>query len=450
MFLGVGGRREEDPGVAHGAVVEAQEEPSLKDLVERSAANSLSPAHHEARFFPGVAAFVVPVDEFFDVVFGGKQRGGDHAFVGNLSHDGGEDFDEEGVFGDGGARAPFGDFGVGEGEHTLDDGEDLFDPAHAAEVNDPAALFEVLARSWEGFGEVYELLVTEDALSGFVRACGAVLSPLVKLAQGRQFSALDAARPRCSSPGFGVVGLVEDLFLPDLDFFGVPVPAAQFFASFDQKIPGFEEMAHVFKGVVDLGVVEGAFSPVGAGLGGFYPDVEGLAQEFAVGDRVAGALESGQHLDIDDAAGESACVLKAEVEFCASGVHDDFATLAAEGVPEGGEVLDGDGVYDGLDFVRGDLDQAKLWVVGVFGDELGVEGNARGLAQVRAEAFELVRLGDELGERVGLCAWLSLFLLFASGICHVAWFTPGRSALRPARCCRRCCGSAQPRWWLRG
>ena len=85
---------------------------------------------------------------------------------------------------------------------------------------------------------------------------------------------------------------------------------------------------------------------------------------------------------------------QAELHFAPPGVDDRLVARRGDGLPERRHVADGHGVDHGQLAVGGDLDQAQHRPVGVFRDELRVEGDGLRVGELSAILPQLFVGGD--------------------------------------------------------
>ena len=109
------------------------------------------------------------------------------------------------------------------------------------------------------------------------------------------------------------------------------------------------------------------------------------------------AEQAGGDLHVEDAGGQRAGLEPAEARFLLASVHDDLDIGVGDELPEGVEAGQGEGVEDGDAVGCGDLGEGEFGAVGVLADELGVEGEDAGLADLVVEGAGLGRVGDEAG-----------------------------------------------------
>lgn len=306
----------------------------------------------------------------------------------------GEAFFFGGVFAgdeDGGA------VGLRDGEAAFNGGEELvacFSDGFFGEIADAG---EVCEGHGGAEGDIIEELIFEEHARGDVGFKGELLAEGDDFAEDGEVLRLEA--------GSGADFDVELAGVDDLGGFGAhfgagvahPAHVAQGIKPAAHFGVDVGEVADVVDGVVELVLGEGAAVPGGEGVGFF----EFNAGEVGDGSPEGGGVGDAEHaradLGIEHVGGDEAGFQPGDFDILIAGVADFFEGGVGEEFPEGAEggTIEGEGV-DELDAViSGDLDEAEDGVVGVFADELGIEGEALGGAEVVADAEEGLRGGDQ-------------------------------------------------------
>jgi len=158
--------------------------------------------------------------------------------------------------------------------------------------------------------------------------------------------------------------------------------------------PPTVEVGHVEQSVFELPLRERSATPIGAGF--FLRDrfADQLRREGAVGRRILHADKAGGNLHVEPAGGRLARRLPDEAKFLAAGVDQCFAARRGEQVPQRREVFDLQRIDNGQVLVGRELDQAKVGLKTVFGDEFRVVSDDRRRSDDLAEVPQLLVRND--------------------------------------------------------
>ena len=144
--------------------------------------------------------------------------------------------------------------------------------------------------------------------------------------------------------------------------------------------------------------------PVRPRLFAVHAAVDHAIDECGVGQGIAAAPQSLGHLHVDEFAGGLAAVMQAEADFGLAAVRDDRRCIVGHQLPPGGEILDLERIDGGRPLGGRELQQAELRLVGVFGDELGIERDRARFPNMDAKLFELILLDDQRNGHSSLLA----------------------------------------------
>ena len=146
--------------------------------------------------------------------------------------------------------------------------------------------------------------------------------------------------------------------------------------------------------------------PVRTGLFAVHPAVDDAVDERGVRQRIAAAPQPLGHLHVDEFAGGLAGVMQTEADFRLAAVRDDRRLVVGHQLPPAGQTSsDLQRIHGGRALGGRELQQAELRLVGIFGDELGIERDEARFPNMDAELVELILLDDQRdGHIVSACS----------------------------------------------
>jgi hypothetical protein len=159
-----------------------------------------------------------------------------------------------------------GEFVVGDSTSLVDAIDDFIRAGEEMGSLGIAQGFEFAAVGRHALGDGDEEIVAEDLAEGPIGALGFFQAPEGEPARGFEAAAIEVLQAGEAAPAIGIVPSTDRLEERGRFLFG-PGDAAEAIEVCADVVCDGEEVADIIEGVLELGIGEGAASPIGAGFG---------------------------------------------------------------------------------------------------------------------------------------------------------------------------------------